>query len=146
MLNKKIIAIGLFLSELLLSTSSLASPCDNMPLTIIGSENYEYSIILGKGNFDRKDSGYVTIYHRTVNKLGNVHRVFSAKGTRGGVVGEVLITNLETYQTITLPFTLYKNSSCFTKLPIVSATMGKAYVHAHGMRNAGIIFTVKEFK
>lgn len=143
---KKWIGCSILATGLVFSTVTLASPCDNMPISVVGYEHYKYSIILGQGSFDKDGSLQTAVSHKTASSDGAVYRVFSGKGTRGRVMGEIIFTSLDTDHSISLPFTLYKNASCVGELPIKFATLDKAHIIAQSARNAGIVFMINEYK
>jgi len=147
----KNLARTLFLGFSFFTSIAFASSCDNKPLYIYGPDHYQYTIRLSHGTIGRTDDNVQIVEHQIASPSGASWNLFSAKGTRGNVRGTLIVENLDTRETVTIPFLYYDNTNyrpslCEISPHLEDAEIGSFQVQAKGTDQRELFVKIREFR
>lgn len=144
---KKINLAVCLLSSIVTSTA-LASVCDNRQIKIIGPEYYRYTMKLEKGSFHKKGNNVKVVDEQYASPYGTDYYVFSAKGSEGNAFGTAWFTNLETKEqmSVTIGFYSTNNGICHVIPALQNAEAGNTQIQAKLSGRSDLVIKIREFK
>lgn len=107
--------LPIFLSTALISSVAMASLCDYSTITMVGPENYQFSIKLSTGTFNSKNNNSTQISQQSLSSSDKNYQVFS--DTKDRIYGTVYLISPDNRENISINFKFsphhsYHNPHC----------------------------------